>query len=84
MLDVYRKNLRDKLAEYYSCPEHTKKVQLRKDIADIVKQELTEQGIHICQQSVLPLAHMVSRCILTTLKRGLRHCYWQPAVWSQI
>ena len=47
MLDVYRKNLRDKLAEYYACPEHDKKVQLRKDIADIVKQELTEQGIHI-------------------------------------
>ena len=47
ILDFYRKNLRDKLAEYYSCPEHTKKVQLRKDIADIVKQELTEQGIHV-------------------------------------
>ena len=47
ILDFYRKNLRDKLAEYYSCPEHTKKVQLRKDIADIVKQELTEQGIYI-------------------------------------
>ena len=47
MLDVYRKNLRDKLAEYYACPEHNKKVQLRKDIADIVKQELIEQGIHI-------------------------------------
>ena len=47
MLDVYRKNLRDKLAEYYACPEHDKKVQLRKDIADIVKQELIEQGIHI-------------------------------------
>ena len=47
MLDVYRRNLRNKLSEYYSCPEHTKKVQLRKDIADIVKQELTEQGIHI-------------------------------------
>ena len=47
ILDFYRKNLRDKLAEYYSCPEHTKKVQLRKDVADIVKQELTEQGIHI-------------------------------------
>ena len=47
ILDFYRKNLRDKLAEYYSCPEHTKKVQLRKDIAGIVKQELTEQGIHI-------------------------------------
>ena len=47
MLDVYRKNLRDKLAEYYVCPEHDKKAQLRKDIADIVKQELIEQGIHI-------------------------------------
>ena len=47
ILDFYRKNLRDKLAEYYSCPEHAKKMQLRKDIADIVKQELTEQGIHI-------------------------------------
>ena len=47
MLDVYRKNLRDKLAEYYACPEHDKKVQLRKDISDIVKQELSEQGIHI-------------------------------------
>ena len=47
MLDVYRKNLRDKLAEYYVCPEHDKKVQLRKDIADIVKQELIEQGIQI-------------------------------------
>ncbi|ATV32196.1 Eco57I restriction-modification methylase domain-containing protein [Prevotella intermedia] len=47
MLDVYRRNLRNKLSEYYSCPEHTKKVQLRKDIADIVKQELTEQGINI-------------------------------------
>ena len=47
MLDVYRRNLRNKLSEYYSCPEHTKKVQLRKDIADIVKQELTEQGIHV-------------------------------------
>lgn len=47
MLDVYRKNLRDKLAEYYACPEHDKKVQLRVDIADIVKQELVEQVIHI-------------------------------------
>ena len=47
MLDVYRKNLRDKLAEYYACPEHDKKVQLRKDIAYIVKKELSEQGINI-------------------------------------
>lgn len=47
MLDVYRKNLRDKLTEYYACLEHDKKAQLRKDIADIVKQELDEQGIRI-------------------------------------
>ena len=47
MLDVYRKNLRDKLGVYYACPEHDKKVQLRKDIADIVKKELYEQGINI-------------------------------------
>ena len=47
MLDVYRKNLRDKLAEYYACPKHDKKVLLRKDIANIVKQELDEQSIHI-------------------------------------
>lgn len=47
MLDVYRKNLRDKLSEYYACPEHDKKVQLRKDIAEIVKQELSEQRICI-------------------------------------
>lgn len=47
MLDVYRKNLRDKLAEYYACPEHAKKARLRKDIAGIVKQELDEQGIRI-------------------------------------
>ena len=47
MLDVYRKNLRDKLAEYYVCPNHDKKMLLRKDIADIVKQELIEQSIDI-------------------------------------
>lgn len=47
MLDVYRMNLRDKLSEYYACPEHDKKVQLRKEIADIVKKELSEQGINI-------------------------------------
>ena len=47
MLDVYRKNLRDKLAEYYVSPNHDKKMLLRKDIADIVKQELIEQSIDI-------------------------------------
>lgn len=47
MLDVYRKNLRDKLAEYYSCPEHDRKVQLRTEISEIVKKELDEQRIEI-------------------------------------
>ena len=47
ILDVYRKNLRDKLAEYYACPEHGKKAKLRKQISDIVKKELSEQGITI-------------------------------------
>lgn len=45
MLDVYRKNLRDKLAEYYACPNHSKKLELRKEISDIVKQELVELNI---------------------------------------
>ena len=47
MLDVYRKKLRDKLSEYYACLEHNKKVELRKQISDIVKLELSEQGINI-------------------------------------
>ena len=47
MLEDYRKKLRDKLAEYYACPAHDNKMQLRRDIADIVKQQLIEQGICI-------------------------------------
>ena len=47
ILDVYRMQLREKLTEYYACPVHDKKVQLRRDIADIVKQQLIEQGIRI-------------------------------------
>ncbi len=47
MLETYRENLREKLSEYYICPDHDKKAKLRKDIADIVKKELTEQGIDI-------------------------------------
>ena len=47
MLDVYRKELRDKLALYYNCPDHNKKKELRKDIVDIVKKELYEQGIDV-------------------------------------
>ncbi len=47
MLDVYRKELRDKLALYYNCPDHNKKKELRKDIVDIVKKELYEEGIDV-------------------------------------
>ena len=47
MIDVYRKNLRDKLSEYYACPDHDKKAVLRKEIGEIVKQELIEQGITV-------------------------------------
>ena len=47
MLDVYCKELRDKLAEYYACPEHNKKVELRSEIAELVKQQLIEQHIYI-------------------------------------
>ena len=47
MLDVYCKELRDKLAEYYACPEHSKKVELRSEIAELVKQQLIEQHIYI-------------------------------------
>lgn len=47
MVDVLRKNLRDKLSEYYDCTEHSKKVELRKEITDIVKQELIEDQISI-------------------------------------
>ncbi|MGI6243928.1 MAG: Eco57I restriction-modification methylase domain-containing protein, partial [Prevotella sp.] len=47
MIDVYRKNLRDKLEKYYACAEHEQKVELRKQIADIVRAELREQGISI-------------------------------------
>ena len=47
MLDVYRKELRDKLALYYNCPDHNKKKELRKEIVDIVKKELYEEGINV-------------------------------------
>lgn len=90
-LDVYRKNLRDKLSEYYACPEHGKKIERRKQIANIVKQELTEQGIHIDFEEIDLSAN--SRFFLwhtwfhdvffTTIKRGLRYCHRQPAVWGE-
>ena len=47
LLDVYRRQLRDKLDKYYNCPNHEEKRVLRKGITDIVKQELNEQGINV-------------------------------------
>ena len=39
--------LQKTLAEYYACPGHDRKVELRKAIASIVKQELSEQHVNI-------------------------------------
>ncbi|AEA21232.1 Eco57I restriction-modification methylase domain-containing protein [Prevotella denticola] len=47
LVDDSRRQLCEKLDEYYACPEHTQKVGLRKQIAEIVKQELVEQGITV-------------------------------------
>lgn len=47
LVDDSRRQLCEKLDEYYACPEHTQKVELRKQIAEIVKQELVEQGITV-------------------------------------
>ena len=47
MLDVYRKQLRDKLEEYYECADHRQKPRLRTEISKIVKQELAEQSINV-------------------------------------
>ena len=47
MLDVLRLDLRNKLNEYYSCPNHQKKAILKKDIINNVKQQLREQSVNI-------------------------------------
>ena len=47
LVDDSRRQLCEKLDEYYACPEHTQKVELRRQIAEIVKQELVEQGITV-------------------------------------
>ena len=47
LVDDSRRQLCEKLDEYYACPEHTQKVELRRQIAEIVKQELDEQGITV-------------------------------------
>ncbi|MEE3384650.1 MAG: DNA methyltransferase [Prevotella sp.] len=45
MVDVLRLDLRKLLASYYECIDHKEKKELKKKIADNVKQQLLEQGI---------------------------------------
>lgn len=47
MLDVYRKELRDKLSQYYGCTNSKEKKQLKKDIVENVKKQLAEIGIEL-------------------------------------
>ena len=47
MLDVLRLDLRQKLDEYYNCPDHQRKEQLKNEIIDNVKQQLHEQSINV-------------------------------------
>jgi hypothetical protein len=47
MLDVLRLDLRTKLDEYYNCPDHHRKEELKNEIIDNVKQQLREQSINV-------------------------------------
>ena len=47
MIDVYRRDLRKMLAEYYNCTDHKEKLSLRARIIDNVKQQLREQSINV-------------------------------------
>jgi hypothetical protein len=47
MIDVYRKELRDMLIQYFDCTDHKEKQSLRTRIIDNVKQQLLEQHIKV-------------------------------------
>ena len=47
MLDVFRRDLRKMLDNYYNCTDHHKKQDLRRRIIDNVKQQLREQSINL-------------------------------------
>ena len=47
MIDVYRKELRDMLAQYFDCTDHKEKQSLRIRIIENVKQQLREQHINV-------------------------------------
>lgn len=47
MVDTYRKELRNMLAEYYECVNHQEKGKLRKSIINNVKEQLSEQYVNV-------------------------------------
>ena len=47
MVDAYRKELRNMLAEYYECVNHQEKGKLRKSIINNVKEQLSEQCVNV-------------------------------------
>ena len=47
MIDVYRKELRDMLVQYFDCTDHKEKQSLRIRIIENVKQQLREQHINV-------------------------------------
>ena len=47
MVDVYREELRNMLANYYNCTNHQEKKKLRASIINNVKQQLKEQSINV-------------------------------------
>lgn len=47
MIDVYRKELRDMLSQYFDCTDHKEKQSLRIRIIENVKQQLREQHIKV-------------------------------------
>ncbi len=47
MIDVYRRELREMLAQYYDCTDHHEKQIFRERIINNVKQQLKEQNINV-------------------------------------
>ena len=47
MIDVYRKELRDMLSQYFDCTDHKEKQSLRIRIIENVKRQLREQHINV-------------------------------------
>jgi hypothetical protein len=52
MMDVYRKELRDKITAYYTCFDHTKKRVLLTKIRENIMKQMAEQGLTINLQDI--------------------------------